>query len=243
MQPQIVALGGGGFSVAETLTPLDRYLLELTGADRPRVCFIGTASGDAERYAANFFRAYAPVSIASDLALFGAVKRSDVERLVEQDLIFVGGGNTANMLAVWRVHGLDEVLRRAWQSGTVLAGVSAGAICWFEACLTDSFGDQLTALPDGLALLGGSACPHLDGEPLRRARFAEAIAAGTIPGGYGIDDGVALHFVGAELHAIVSEVAGSSASRFSLRAGAVHEGRLEASLLPGARRSLLSDGD
>jgi len=231
---QIVAIGGGGFSDAERLTPLDRYLIELTGKDRPRVCFLGTASGDAERYAAKFYRAYAGVAQASDLVLFGAPDRGAVARLADQDMIFVGGGNTANMLAVWRLHGVDEALRRAWQAGIVLAGISAGAICWFEGCLTDSFGSQMEPLKDGLALLPGSACPHLSGEALRRSRYAQAIAAGRLPGGYGIEDGAALHFVGTELKAVVTEVRGRSAARFAVRDGQVNEARLEATALAGA---------
>lgn len=229
--PQIVAIGGGGFSNTGRLTPLDRHLLDLTGKARPRVCFLGTASGDAERYAANFYRSYAPAADASDLVLFGTPTRGQVDRLAEQDLVFVGGGSTANLLAVWRLHGVDRLLRGAWERGTILAGISAGALCWFEACLTDSFGTDLAPLPDGLGLLAGSACPHLDGEPLRRSRYAEEIAAGRLPDGYGIDDGAALHFVGSELHAVVVEAAGKGASRFELRDGAVSETRLVATEL------------
>ncbi len=155
-------------------------------------------------------------------------------RLLDQDLVFVGGGNTANMLAIWRLHKVDEALRAAWQSGTVLAGISAGAICWFEACLTDSFGLNLSSVPDALGFLAGSACPHLDGEPLRRPRYQEEIAAGRLPAGYGIDNYAALHFIGTELHTVVSENDGSAASRFELIDGAVRETRLDAMLLPGA---------
>jgi len=227
-------LGGGGFSDAEHLTPLDRYLLDLTGKPRPRVCFIGTASGDAERYASKFFRAYAPVSDASDLVLFGAPEPESIARLIEQDLVFVGGGNTANLLAIWRLHKVDEALRVAWQAGTILAGISAGAICWFEACLTDSFGVGLSPVLDGLGFLTGSACPHLDGEPLRRPRYQEEIASGRLPAGYGIENGVALHFIGSELQHVVTEVRGSAASRFELVDGAVRETRLDAKLLPEA---------
>ena len=234
MASHIVALGGGGFSDAGALTPLDHFLLELSGKSRPRVCFLGTASGDPDRYAAMFYRAYAPVAEASDLVLFGAPTREQVERLAEQDIVFVGGGSTANMLAVWRLHGVDEVLRKAAEQGTILAGISAGAVCWFEACLTDSFGVQLAALDDGLGILAGSACPHLGGEPLRRGRYVEEIAAGRLPDGYGIDDGAALHFVGTELYGVVSEVAGASASRFELRNGEVTESRLATALLPAS---------
>ncbi|HEY7023368.1 MAG TPA: peptidase E [Candidatus Limnocylindrales bacterium] len=228
MASHIVAIGGGGFSDQEELTPLDRYLIELTGKARPRVCFIGTASGDSERYAANFYRAYAPVAVASDLILFGAPDSDYLARLADQDLIFVGGGNTANLLAVWRVHGVDTLLRKAWESGTVLAGISAGAICWFEACLTDSFGPQLAALRDGVGLLHGSAAPHMAADPLRRSRFVAEIASGSLPSGYGIDDGAAAHFVGTSLERVVAEIPGRSASWFELADGAVKETRMEA---------------
>ncbi len=237
MEPQIVAIGGGGFSDAEELAPLDRYLLELTGKERPRVCFIGTASGDSERYAARFYRAYAPVAQASDLVLFGAPERESVELLAEQDLVFVGGGNTANLLAVWRVHGVDEALRRAWQRGTILAGISAGAICWFDACLTDSFGLGLATVPNALGFLPGSACPHLDGEALRRPRFREEIAAGRLPDGYGIENGVAVRFVGTTLDEVVTEVDGKAAWLFEGRNDGVAETRLDARPLPGASRT------
>jgi dipeptidase E len=236
----IVAIGGGGFSDEERLTPLDRYLLELTGKRRPRVCFLGTASGDSDRYAAKFYRAYAPVAQAADLVLFGAPAPDDVARLADQHLVFVGGGNTANMLAVWRLHGVDKVLRRAWESGTVLAGISAGAICWFEGYLTDSFGAELVPYGDGLALLGGSACPHLAGEALRRARYIEAIRSGRLPDGYGIDDGAALHFVDGSLEAVITEKVGRSASRFELKGDAVEETRLAAVSLPGATVAALA---
>jgi dipeptidase E len=231
--PQIVAIGGGGFTDAGALTPLDRYLLDLTGRARPRVCFLGTASGDSEGYIARFYRAYARKSDPSDLALFGSPTPRDVGLLAEQDLVFVGGGNTANLLAVWRLHGVDQALRGAWQNGTVLAGMSAGAICWFEASLTDSFGAELAPLADGLGFLPGSCCPHFDGEALRHDRFAEEIATGQLPGGFGIDDGAALHFIGSELHAVVSDEPGKGAYRLDQEGDSIVETRLDAALLPG----------
>jgi dipeptidase E len=227
----IVAIGGGGFSDLEIITPIDRYLLDLTGKDRPRVCFIGTATGDSERYLTKFYRAYSSVAIATDLSLFGAPDAAYVSRVMEQDLVFVGGGNTANLLAVWRLHGLDMLLRQAWESGTVLAGISAGAICWFEACLTDSFGPQLAPLRDGVGLLPGSAAPHLALDPERRPRFVAEIRAGNLPDGIGVDDGAAAHFVGTKLERVVSEVPDRSASLFELHNGEVNETRLEATSL------------
>jgi peptidase E len=128
------------------------------------------------------------------------------------DAIFVGGGNTANMLAVWRVHGFDELLREAWDSGIVLTGSSAGMICWFDAGVTDSFGLQLEGMRDGLGFLVGSACPHYDGEERRRPRYRELVDAG-FPSGYAADDGAALHFVGSELREVLSVREGATAYR------------------------------
>lgn len=200
---QIVAMGGGGFSMEPDNPLLDDYVLSLTGADRPQVCFLGTASGDAERYTRNFYTAFVERDVAPrHLELFGRPRADLHELLLASDVIYVGGGNTANMLAIWRVHGVDDTLRRAWEQGTVLAGVSAGMICWFEASVTDSFGDA-APLHDGLGLLPGSACPHYDGEPQRRPSYRKLVAEG-FPPGYAADDYAALHFVGTELHACVS---------------------------------------
>ena len=141
---------------------------------------------------------------------------------MDQEVIYVGGGNTANMLAIWRVHGVDAVLRDAWRAGVVLAGLSAGAICWFSHGVTDSFGTDLTAFDGGLALLEGSFCPHYDGEELRRPRYQELVAAG-LPGGWGCDDGVALVFEGDALREVVSSRQGAGAYRVDLVDGQVRE--------------------
>ena len=132
--------------------------------------------------------------------------------MLGQDVIYVGGGNTANMLAVWRVHGMDAALREAWEQGVVLCGSSAGMICWFEAGLTDSFGPQLEGMRDGLGFLPGSACPHYDGEELRRPRYRELVDGG-FPAGYAAEDGVGLHFVGTELAEVVAAEPGKRAYR------------------------------
>ena len=142
------------------------------------------------------------------------------------DAILVRGGNTANMLAVWRLHGFDAILREAWEAGVVLFGASAGMICWFEAGVTDSFGPGLEGLRDGLGLLAGSACPHYDGEELRRPRYGELVAGG-FPEGVAADDGVGLHYVGTELREVVTSRAGAAAYRVT-RGG---EERLQARLL------------
>jgi dipeptidase E len=148
------------------------------------------------------------------------------EQALAADLILVAGGNTANMLAVWRVHGFDRILREAWEAGVVLAGWSAGAICWFDAGVTDSFGPQLEGMRDGLGLLPGSACPHYDGEELRRPRFAELVAGG-FPPGIAIDDDAAAVYEGKEL----AEVVSSRESARAYRVGAEGEQTLEARLV------------
>ena len=198
----IVALGGGGFSDDDP--SLEDFILGLAASPRPKVCFVPTASGDSSDYIVRFYAALTSRDCApSHLELFGAPERAGVrERLLSQDVVYVGGGNTANMLAVWRLHGLDTVFREAWEAGVVLCGTSAGANCWFEACTTDSFG-PIAPLRDGLGLLPGSFCPHYDAEPERRPSYRRFIADG-FPGGFAAENGVGLHFAGTELRATVS---------------------------------------
>jgi dipeptidase E len=203
----IVTLGGGGFSMSdEGSSDIDDHLLELTGKARPRVCFVGTASGDAASYCERFFAAFDGRAHASALTLFPSSARgyTDPSMLLDQDLIYVGGGSTANLLAVWRTHGIDSVMRTAAAGGTVLAGISAGMNCWFEASSTDSFG-RLTPLNDGLAFLTGSACPHYLSEDGRDQRFREWIASGDLPSGHAATDGVALVWRDGSLAEAISE--------------------------------------
>ena len=219
----IVALGGGGFSDEGLPTRLDDFILSLARNRRPRICFLPTASGDSETYPIKFYRAFAFRECQpSDLALFRRTVADLRTFLLEQDVIYVGGGNTANMLAIWRVHGVDAILREAWDAGVVLAGVSAGAVCWFEAAVTDSFGLRPSGLRDGLGLLSGSACPHYNSEDQRRPVYHELVLGG-FPGGYATDDGVGLHFVDRELAEVVSEVEGRSAYEVKLEGSAVRE--------------------
>ncbi|MFT5682927.1 MAG: dipeptidase E [Myxococcota bacterium] len=201
----IVAMGGGGFSMEPDNPLLDTWLLSLTGATTPGVCFLPTASGDSETYIEKFHKAFSALPCTPrHLSLFRRQDTNLREVVLSQDLIYVGGGNTANMLAVWRVHGLDVVLREAWEAGVVLAGLSAGSLCWFEAGVTDSFGEALAPLADGLGLLPGSHCPHYDGEALRRPRYRELVRSGALPPGLAADDGVALRFSGTTLAEVVS---------------------------------------
>jgi dipeptidase E len=190
----IVAIGGGGLALEHGDELLDAYVLGAADAERPRVCLVATASGDSERYVADFYRAFAEHECRpSDLGLFDR-RAADLRAFVlEQDVIYVGGGNTASLLAVWRAHGLDAILREALDAGAVLCGVSAGMNCWFHASTTDSFGPELAALHDGLGFISGSACPHYDGEPQRRPLYRQLVAGG-FPAGYAADDGAALRF-------------------------------------------------
>jgi dipeptidase E len=229
-QRRIVAFGGGGF-VSTPGSPLVDYVLDLAGEPRPRVCFLPTAAGDPIAHVAEFYRsALRRRCEPTDLPLFNRSGEDVAEKLLAQDVIWVGGGNTANMLAVWRLHGVDVALRAAWEAGIVLAGSSAGMICWFEASITDSFGPQLDTLNDGLGFLPGSACPHYDGEDRRRPVYREAVAAG-FPAGYAADDQVALRFDGRELAECVSAREGASAWRVERDGDEVVERALPTRLL------------
>jgi peptidase E len=204
-------MGGGGFMV-DRASPLDDFMLSLSSATRPRVCFVSTPSGDSDRGIAAFFEAFSRRRCEpSCLRLFG-VPSDPVAQLDSQDVVYVSGGNTANALAIWRLHGVDVALREAWERGAVLGGVSAGANCWFECSVTDSFRAALDPLRDGLAILPGSFCPHYDGEALRRPVYQELVADG-FPAGYAADDGAAFHFSGTELREVVSSHDGARGYR------------------------------
>lgn len=185
---------------------LDEFVLSLARSSRPRVCFLPTASGDADGYIARFYRAFTALDCRpAELRLFSRDVLDLESFVLAQDVIYVGGGNTANLLAVWRAHGLDRVLRQAWEEGVVLCGLSAGMNCWFSQSVTDSFGTaRLAPLHDGLALLPGSCCPHYDGEAQRRPAFRELIASGALTDGLAADDGAALVFHGETLSEVVT---------------------------------------
>jgi peptidase E len=233
MTGAIVAMGGGGFSTEPENPLLDLFVLSLARTEHPRVCFLATASGDSERYVASFYRAFSEFDCHPvDLALFDR-KVTDLRGFIlDQDVIYVGGGNTLSMLGVWRAHGLDAIFGDALDAGAVLCGVSAGMNCWFDASVTDSFGPHLAPLDDGLGFVAGSACPHYDSEEQRRPVYHRLVAAG-FPGGYAADDGAALHFSGSdELAEVVASRQGAHGYRVERRAdGAAVETVLPARLL------------
>ena len=199
---QIVAMGGG-FS-AESSPALDDFVLSLAGEQRPKVCFLPTASGDADHYVVRFYKAFGHRADASHVSLFrrerGCAGISFANHLLAQDVIYVGGGSLLSLLGAWRAHGLDAVLVEAWRRGIVLCGMSAGALCWFSEAVTAFHGPAERV--DALGLLPHSACVHYDAEPGRREAYRRYVADG-MAAGYGLEDGAALHFIGGELAAVV----------------------------------------
>ncbi|WP_313805207.1 peptidase E [Cytobacillus sp.] len=201
---QIIALGGGGFSMEPENPLLDLYILNQSCKIKPNICYVPTATGDSEVSIKRFYEFFEKQKCQpSHLSLFKPPTR-DIEGFVlEKDIIYVGGGNTKNLLALWKEWGLDKILRKAWEQGIVLAGISAGSICWFEEGVTDSYGDKLEPLTC-LGFLKGSNCPHYDGEKDRRPSYHELLTANIIKPGLAADDGVAIHYIEDEVNKIVS---------------------------------------
>jgi dipeptidase E len=204
MLRQIVAFGGGGFSMESGNPLLDDYVLGLTGAQRPRVCFLPSASGDADHYIVRFYRAFpADRCEATHISLFRREQGPEDLRthLLEQDLIYVGGGSVVSLLGVWRAHGIDTILREAWERGVVLCGLSAGSLCWFAEAVTGFHGAPRAV--EGLGLLPFSNCVHYEPRSSRRRAYHDFLRDGMRPG-YAAEDGAALHFAGTELSRVVA---------------------------------------
>lgn len=213
---QIIAIGGTGFTEAPRAPRIERYLLAQTQPARPRVCFIGSASGDNDYYVAKFCETFAALGCEpSHVSLFRRT-RALRDQLLAQHLVYVGGGNTKSLLALWRDWGLPELLAEAAAAGVVLTGTSAGAICWFDQGITDSWGDGLRALP-GLGMLSGSCCPHYDGEAERRPTYQRLMLDGAVAAGYAVDDHAALHFRDGELVRVVAANTTAKAYRVARR--------------------------
>lgn len=198
---QIFVMGGGGFTRDKDLK-LEKYLLSLTPVKNPKIGFLPQASNESRDYILKFYQSF--VSLGAEpmwVSLFGRVDPEWQEKLLQQDIIYVGGGNTRSMLALWREWGVDTVLREAYDRGIVLAGLSAGMICWFEQGVTDSVW-PLGIVP-GLGFLPGSGCPHLDTEPERLPFYQRSTATGMIQPGYGLYDDTGVHFIDGKLHKAV----------------------------------------
>ena len=204
MRKQIIALGGGGFSMEPDNPLLDQYIIKQTQKQTPKVCFIGTATGDAEGYILKFYIAFTKLSCTpSHLSLFNPATKNIEDFILSQDVIYVGGGNTRSLIALWKEWKVDVYLRAAWEKGIVLTGISAGSLCWFEEGLSDFLPGELNKLKC-LGFLPGSNCPHYDGEANRRPAYHKLVLSGEISEGIAADDGVALHYVETKLVNVVS---------------------------------------
>lgn len=217
MTTHILAMGGGGFSMSDdgAATAFDRFALGLTGRERPTVCFVPTASGDSEEYVGRFEAAYAALDCETRVLELFRRRTADVRDVLDGvDLLMVGGGSTVNLMALWDVHGVSAALREITAArDLVLAGVSAGANCWFEACSTDALGPQVEAWRGGMGLLTGSFCPHYDGEEQRRPHHQHAVATGALLPGWAADDGAAVHAVDGTVVAHLAERPGARTYR------------------------------
>jgi dipeptidase E len=222
--PTILALGGGGFTMEDDTTALDDFVLTLSPRREPRILFLPTASGDPAEQIGRFHATFGDRACEpSVLSLFrlASMKRTLREVVLSHDIVYVGGGSMRNLLAIWRAHGVDGVMREAWARGIVLAGLSAGAMCWFQGGVTTSSGRPEPT--PGLGLLPGSLSVHADSEPARRPVFQEAVLRGELPPGYAADDGVGLLFRGTRLERAVSSRPGARAHRVEAVGGEVAE--------------------
>ncbi len=228
----ILAMGGGGFTMEPDNPLLDDFVLTLTGAREPRVLFLPTASGDAAgqigAYHYRFGERACRTAVLSLFRLHGS-RRPLRDVVLEQDVVYIGGGSMRNLLPIWHAHGLDEILAEAWERGVVLAGLSAGAMCWFEGGITRSAGPAEPIA--GLGLLPGSLSVHADGEPERLPAFVHAVREGVLPGGWAADDGVGLLFRGTTLERVVSSRPGAAACRYDAVDGELVRQRIEPELL------------
>jgi dipeptidase E len=237
-KPRILAIGGGGFLMEDGPSPIDRYVLRLTGQEKPRICFVGTPSGDLPEHVSKFYTAFdASICTRSHLAFFrpkevGSLDLFSLQNtLLEQDVIYVGPGNTRAALAVWRNWGVDQILKQAYSNGVLMCGMSAGAMCWFEQALTDSYWQaDYEALP-GLGFLAGACGVHYQSDPMRQERLLEATRLGKVVASIAIDDEAAVLFENGALTEVVAWRADAAACRVSNQCGRVVEDRLPATLL------------
>ena len=241
MKKQIIAMGGGGFSEEPDNRLLDEYFLRQSGKDNPSVCFVPTATGDAEGYIVKFYSAFTKLSCRPcHLSLFRPPQNLRTFVLA-QDIVYVGGGSTKNLLALWREWRLDKYMKAAYLRGTILGGISAGSLCWFEEGLSDSVPGKRTVL-SGLGLIHGSHTPHYT-RPKRRAAFRRLIATGKLASGVGADEGVALHYVNGRLHRAVSSRPSAAAYSVTRGNGKSVEKRIEPEYLGGQSPNQAIDSD
>jgi peptidase E len=221
------------------LGPIAHYLMKLSGKTHPKICYIGTAAGDSMLWISRFYDACSSHNIeASHLQLFKKPNHEDVRKhLLNQDIIWVAGGSTANLLAVWKVHDLMDILLEAQAQGTILSGYSAGCVCWSVGGTCDSWGDMLRPLINEDGQLPYSMCVHYDNEPRRRPLYLELIKDGTLPAGYATEEGVSIHFIDGKIHKIITDTPGQAAYYVHRdKNHKVIEERLEPELLRASRQ-------
>jgi dipeptidase E len=224
---QIIAMGGGGFSMEPDNLALDRFVLSQSPKKHPEICFLPTASGESQEYIIKFFTAFSTLDCRpSVLSLFRPPTKDLRTYILDKDILYVGGGNTRSMLALWREWGLDMILLEAYNEGSILAGVSAGANCWFDQCTTDSVPGEIGMLA-GLGILPGSFTPHYNGEAERRPALHQMLLKQRIKPGYAVDNSAALHFVDGDLAQAIRSVPTAQAWQVDLVQGQVVETTLE----------------
>ena len=219
---QVIAIGGGGFGRTQASNLIEQYILDQATKNTPNICFIPTATGDLDPYVVNFYTVFSRLDChPTHISFF---KRTmDLEaHIAKQDIVFVGGGNTKSMLAVWRDWGLDLILKNAYDRGVIMSGVSAGAICWFEQGLTDSWADELKMMPC-MNFIPGNCAPHYDEEPERRPATKKLLESDIIKSMYGIEGGAALHFIDENPEYAVRFADRKNAYRVSLQEAQVSE--------------------
>ncbi len=237
MTEKHIIAGSGGFIYTDwqlRVGPMLQYALKVSGKERPKICLIATAKGDDKSYIANFYNACSFENVqASHLELFTMPNHENIEEFIlSQDVIWVAGGSVANLLAVWRLHGLDVILKKAWEAGVILTGQSAGSVCWNVGGVTDSFGMNMQLVTNGLALLPYTSGVHYDTEEQRRPLIHRFVAAGDLPDGYATDDGVNIHFIDRTFHKAISDRPNVFAYRITrTEDGSINEEKLEPEFL------------
>jgi len=224
---QVIAIGGGGFGRTQDSNLIEQFILDQTGKKNPKICFIPTATGDLDPYIVNYYSVF--LKLDCDPSHISFFKRTiDLEEhIFKQDAIFVGGGNTKSMLAVWKEWGLDLILKKAYEKGIVMSGVSAGAICWFEAGLTDSWASELKMM-ECMNFIPGSCAPHYDEEPERRPATKKFLEDQSISFMYGIEGGAALHFIDEQPDSTIRFKKNKNAYKVTCESNKIHENAYQA---------------
>ena len=224
---QVIAIGGGGFGRTQDSNLIEQFILDQTSKKNPKICFIPTATGDLDPYVVNYYSVFSKLDCDPSHISFFTRTIDLEEHILKQDAIFVGGGNTKSMLAVWKEWGLDLILKKAYEQGIVMSGVSAGAICWFEAGLTDSWASELKMM-ECMNFIPGSCAPHYDEEPERRPATKKFLEDQSISFMYGIEGGAALHFIDEQPDSTIRFKKNKNAYKVTCESNKIHENAYQA---------------